>query len=73
MNDFLSKLEAFALPIVLHFLDDAVKKIASLTPEQQQAIVDQVNAKIGGNEKFEAATFAVVVQAAKEAVTLLKV
>jgi hypothetical protein len=44
--------------------------IDGLTPAQLQEAADYINKKIGGNEKFEAATLKIVVEAIK---TLLDV
>jgi hypothetical protein len=67
----LSMLEKFVLPFCLHLLSDLLKKIAALTPEEQAADVDALNAKIGGPKKFEAASLAIIVTAAKEYIELV--
>jgi hypothetical protein len=61
-----------AIPLLIHLLEGLLKHIAALTPEEQQADVDALNAKIGGPKKFEATSLGIVVAAAKEYCTIAK-
>ena len=66
MNAIIAVAWKAALPLIVHLLGELLKHIATLTPEQQQADVDKLNAKIGGNKKFEATSLAIIVAGCKE-------
>jgi len=69
MNKIWLKIEGALLPVVLHYLENLLEKLATLTPEQQAAIVDKINAKVGGSKKVESSSLAIIVTIAREIVS----
>ena len=66
MNAIIAIAWKAALPLIVHLLGELLNHIAALTPEQQAADVAALNAKLGGNKKFEATSLSIIVAACKE-------
>ena len=66
MNAIWQSIEKALLPVVLHYLEHLLEKIGAITPEEQAAIVDKINAKVGGLKKVEAGSLAIIVTIARE-------